>query len=42
MIKYCKNCLFPNTKPDIYFDKDDICDACNSAKRKHSNSQIGQ
>lgn len=39
MIKYCKNCLFPNTKPDIYFDKDDICDACNSAKRKHLNSQ---
>ena len=20
MIKYCKSCLFPNTKPDIFFD----------------------
>ena len=31
--------FIPNTKPDIYFDKDDVCDACNSSKRKHLNSQ---
>jgi len=32
--QYCKRCLFPATKPDLYFT-DDICDACYSAERKH-------
>ena len=35
MKKYCKKCLFPRTKPDLYFDDDGICDACHSAERKH-------
>ena len=35
MIKYCSRCLFPNTKPDLYFDDNNICDACHSADRKH-------
>jgi len=35
MNKYCKKCLFPQTKPDLYFDDDGICDACHSADRKH-------
>ncbi len=35
MIKYCKKCLFPNTKPDLFFDKNGICDSCNSANIKH-------
>jgi len=34
-IKYCKTCLFPETKPDLYFDDEGICDACRSAERKH-------
>lgn len=34
-MKYCKRCLFPDTKPDIYFDENGICDACHSADRKH-------
>ncbi len=34
-MRYCKRCLFPDTKPDIYFDEHGICDACNSADRKH-------
>jgi len=34
-IKYCKKCLFPDTKPDIYFDAEGVCDACRSAERKH-------
>lgn len=34
-MRYCKRCLFPDTKPDIYFDNDGICDACRSAERKH-------
>ena len=35
MIKYCKTCLFPNTKPDLYFNEGGICDACISAKQKN-------
>lgn len=35
MIRYCKTCLFPETKPDLYFDNEGICDACHSAKRIH-------
>lgn len=34
-MKYCKRCLFPDTKPDIYFDEEGICDPCRSAERKH-------
>ena len=34
-MKYCKKCLFPETKPDLYFDDEGICDSCRSAERKH-------
>lgn len=34
MIKYCRKCLFPDTKPDLYFDENGICDACQSASKK--------
>ncbi len=34
-MKYCKRCLFPDTKPDLYFDDNGVCDACRSADRKH-------
>lgn len=27
-IKYCTNCLFPSTKPDLVFNKDGVCNAC--------------
>lgn len=27
---YCKKCLFPNTKPQLSFDKEGVCDACNN------------
>ena len=36
MINYCKKCLFPETKPDLYFDTKGVCDACHSAERKHA------
>ena len=29
MIRFCKNCLIPNTKPYIKFDNRNICNACN-------------
>ena len=35
MVKYCKWCLFPETKPDLYFNDEGVCDACLSAKSKH-------
>ena len=28
MIKYCTNCLYPNTKPDLWFDDNGVCSAC--------------
>ena len=28
MIKYCIKCLFPETKPDLEFNKEGICNAC--------------
>lgn len=30
MIRYCVKCVLPDTKPDLRFDKDGICSACNS------------
>ncbi len=27
-MKYCKNCLLPDTKPDLYFNEDGVCAAC--------------
>ena len=33
-IKYCKNCLFPETKPDLHFDENGICSACISSFQK--------
>ena len=31
-VKYCKNCLMPNTRPGIKFDENGICSACNAYK----------
>ena len=30
-----KKCLFPDTKPDLFFNADGICDSCISADRIH-------
>jgi len=35
-MKYCKKCLFPDTKPELSFDDNGVCDACNSAEEKDS------
>jgi N-acetyl sugar amidotransferase len=35
MIRYCKNCLYPETKPDLELDENCICTACNFLKIKH-------
>lgn len=35
-MKFCKNCLMPNTRPGITFNKDGICIACqNNAKKEN-------
>ena len=33
-IKYCNNCVVPNTRPDIFFNKQNMCSACNNSKNK--------
>ena len=34
-MKYCKKCLYPNTKPKINFDENGICSACNNVEYKN-------
>ena len=34
MIKFCKTCLMPNTRPRIIFDKNNVCNACLNSKNK--------
>ncbi|MGC6480086.1 MAG: N-acetyl sugar amidotransferase [Flavobacteriaceae bacterium] len=33
-IQYCSKCLFPETKPDLTFDENGVCTACQSAQQK--------
>ena len=35
-MRYCKNCLFPETKPDLFFNDEGICSACFSADLKET------
>jgi N-acetyl sugar amidotransferase len=30
MIKYCRSCVMPNTKPDLHFTDEGICNACHN------------
>lgn len=34
MIKYCVSCLYPETKPDIWFDEKGVCSACLNYKNR--------
>lgn len=34
MLKYCKRCLYPDTKPQLEFNEDGICSACVNYDRK--------
>ncbi len=29
-MKYCQKCLYPDTKPELIFDENGVCSACNS------------
>lgn len=33
-IRYCTNCLFPETKPDLHFNDKGVCSACVAAEEK--------
>ncbi len=33
-MKYCKNCLYPDTKPQLVFNNDGICSACINSQKK--------
>lgn len=35
-MKYCKKCLYPDTKPQLVFNDDGICSACTNRKTKES------
>jgi N-acetyl sugar amidotransferase len=38
MIRYCVRCVMPDTKPDLQFDKEGVCNACrNYENRKEVN-----
>ena len=30
IMKYCKKCLYPDTKPQLIFDENGVCSACNN------------
>ena len=34
MMRYCNKCVMPDTRPEIVFDDNGICDACKSAEKK--------
>lgn len=34
-MKFCTKCVMPETKPDLFFDKEGVCDACRSAELKN-------
>ncbi len=33
-LKFCKICLFPETKPDLFFNDEGVCSACQAAHEK--------
>ena len=35
-MNYCKSCMMPDTKPDLSFDENGICNACNNFKNRDS------
>lgn len=34
MLSYCKKCVMPDTKPDLFLDQDGVCNACRSYERR--------
>ena len=36
MLKYCTKCLYPNSKPDLWFDENGVCAACLAYEKRTS------
>jgi N-acetyl sugar amidotransferase len=36
MIRYCKKCVMPDTKPDLFFDDEGVCNACRNYEQRKS------
>lgn len=34
MLTYCKNCVMPDTKPDLFLDDQGVCNACRSYEKR--------
>jgi N-acetyl sugar amidotransferase len=34
-VRYCTQCVYPETKPDLSFDDDGVCSACRAAEEKY-------
>lgn len=34
-MRFCKKCVMPDTKPDLHFDEEGVCDACRSQESKN-------
>ena len=34
MLNYCKSCIMPDSKPDLSFDKDGVCNACRNYENR--------
>ena len=34
MIKICKNCIMPNSRPRVTFNKKGVCNACENSEKK--------
>ena len=34
MIKFCKKCIMPDSRPRIIFNEDGICNACSHSEKK--------
>lgn len=34
-MNFCKKCVMPDTKPDLHFDEEGVCDACRSQESKN-------
>lgn len=41
-VRYCKKCLYPETKPDLHFNKEGVCSACIAADAKDNNIDWSQ
>ncbi len=35
-MRYCTKCVMPDTRPDLHFDEQGVCDACRALGRKHT------